>query len=228
MGAASREVCRPLRLLMSNSREYSIRVYAVFKSFAQRNEPVMTSFKTLRMLLDDIEQLDQRCRDAGLCLRTLLEPSQDKPKQSAATKPASSSRFPGVVRRSGRSGYTCSPEQAAWIRSQYPARSVSWMADAAGISINGMKSLLAKMKIAVVPRNKHGVYTTRPSESPVTATDVVLEIIKSHSANGRIARTDVRRWAKRQRLNPFQVGQVLRILQERKKITIDGDLICTP
>lgn len=229
MGTASREVCRPLRLLMSNSREYSIRVYAVFKSFAQRNEPVMT-IKTLRLLLDDIEQMDQRCRSAGLCLRTLLEepgPSQDKPQPKQSVSPTSS-RFPGALRRKGRSGYVCSPEQALWIRSQYPARSTAWCADAVGISVNGMKSLLAKMKIPGTTGNKHGVHTTRPSTSPITATEVVLEIIKSHSAKGRIARTDVRRWAKRQRLNPHQVGQVLRILQERKKITIDGDLICTP
>lgn len=185
----------------------------------------MTSFKTLRALLDDIEQLDQRCRDAGLCLRTLLEPSQDKPKQSVATKPASSSKFPGVLRREGRTGYAPSQEQGVWIRNQYPARSMAWLADAAGISVNGMRGLMDKLKIKVTPRNRHGTYaTTRPS-TPILATDVVLEIIKSHSANGRIARTDVRRWAKRQRLNPFQVGQVLRILQERKKITIDGDLI---
>ena len=190
----------------------------------------MTSFKTLRALLDDIEHLDQRCRDAGLCLRTLLEPSQDKPKQSAAAKPASgSSKFPGVLRREGRTGYAPSQEQGVWIRNQYPARSMAWLADAAGISVNGMRGLMDKLKIKVTPRNRYGTYaTTRPSESPVTATDVVLEIIRSHSANGRIARTDVRRWAKRQRLNPFQVGQVLRILQDRKKITIDGDLICIP
>lgn len=189
----------------------------------------MTSFKTLRTLLDDIEQLDQRCKSAGLCLRSLLEPSQDdKPKQSV--KPAvaeGSSKFPGVLRRDGRTGYVPSQEQSAWIRNQYPARSLAWVADAVGISINGMKSVMDKLKIEVVPRNRHGTYaTTRPSTSPITATDVVLEIIKSHAAKGRIARTDVRRWAQRQRLNAFQVGQVLRILQERKKVVIDGDLIC--
>jgi len=181
------------------------------------------TIKTLRLLLSDIENLDSRCRSAGLCLRTLLEPSpsQDKPQP----KQSVSSRFPGSLRRKGRTGYVCSPEQAAWIRSQHPIRSTAWCADAVGISVNGYKSLLAKMKIkSVTPRTDK----TRPSTSPITATDVVLEIIKSHSANGRIARTDVRRWAKRQRLSPSAVGQVLRILQERKKITVDGDLICTP
>jgi hypothetical protein len=188
----------------------------------------MTSFKTLRALLDDIEQLDQRCRDAGLCLRTLLEPSQDKPKQSATKSASGSSKFPGVLRREGRTGYAASQEQVAWIRNQYPARSLAWMADAAGISVNGMKAIMDKLKINVVARNRHGTYaTTRPS-TPILATDVVFEIIKSHSAKGRIARTDIRKWAKRQRLNSFQVGQVLRILQDRKQITIDGDLICTP
>lgn len=186
----------------------------------------MTSFKALRTLLDEVEQLDQRCRQAGLCLRSLLEPStsQDKPKQSASV----SSRFPGVVRREGRTGYVCTPEQAAWIRRHYPAKSMEWLADACRISTSGMRSLMAKLQISIMPRNRHGTYTTRPSTSPITATDVVLEIIKSHSANKRIARTDIRRWAKRQRLSTFQVGQVLRILQDRKQITIDGDLICTP
>lgn len=188
----------------------------------------MTSFKTLRVLLDDIENLDSRCRDAGLCLRTLLADHDPQPKQSTKPQPASSSsKFPGALFLKGKSGYSCSPEQEQWIRSQYPARSMAWMAAAAGISTGGMKSLFRKLKISVVRRNNHGIYTTRPS-TRVTATDVVLEIIKSHSAKGRIARTDVRRWAKRQRLNASQVGQVLRGLQERKQITIDGDLICTP
>lgn len=115
------------------------------------------TIKTLRLLLDDIEQMDQRCRSAGLCLRTLLEepgPSQDKPQPKQSVSPTSS-RFPGALRRKGRSGYVCSPEQALWIRSQYPARSTAWCADAVGISVNGMKSLLAKMKIPGTTGNKH-------------------------------------------------------------------------
>ena len=192
----------------------------------RKKEPVMR-IKMFRVLLDDIERLDQRCQEEGLCLRNLLGSSQETPKQSVTKSASGFSKFPGVFRQQDATGHFCTPEQIAWIQSHYPAYSLKWVAKEMGIGPKALRRLLHSLKIKTVLRNIHGTYTPRPSTSPITATDVVLDIIKSHSANGRITRTDVRRWAKRQRLTTYQVGQVLHVLQKRKNIVIDGDLICT-
>ena len=193
----------------------------------RKKEPVMT-IKTFRVLLDDIERLDQRCRDAGLCLRTLLGSNQETPKQSVTKSASGSSKFPGVIRREGRAKLYPTSEQAAWIKKHYPARSLKWVSNQMGIGNKALKHLLNSLKIKTVLRNIHGTYTTQPSKSPIAANEVVRNIISIHSTeDGRIARTDVRRWAKQKGLTSYQVGQVLYVLQKRGDIFIDGNFICT-
>lgn len=58
-----------------------------------------------------------------------------------------------------------------------------------------------------------------------TAAEVVLEILRSHSIKGKMARTDVRVAARRHRLTPRSVGQALRHLERTKVVKIDNDLI---
>lgn len=175
----------------------------------------------IKTLLEQLALLGQRLKDAELCLRTLLEPSMYMPKQSVV-KPAATS-FPGKVDIRGKI-YKISPDQGAWLRAQYASGvTIKELAQMAGIGTAGMRSFLTKLGVKVVRGRPRSV---RPSTSPRTATDVVWGIIQTHHARGRLARTDVAKWARRERLNPYQVGQCLRILQERKHITVSGDLIC--
>jgi len=116
--------------------------------------------------------------------------------KQSVVKPAATS-FPGKVDIRGKI-YKISPDQGAWLRAQYAGGvTIKELAQMAGIGTVGMRSFLTK-----------------------------LGVIQTHHARGRLARTDVAKWARRERLNPYQVGQCLRILQERKHITVSGDLIC--
>lgn len=65
---------------------------------------------------------------------------------------------------------------------------------------------------------------TRASDKE-SVQEVVMGILTTHAARKKMARTDLRRHALRQRLSPYQVGQALWRLDRQKKITVDGDLI---
>jgi hypothetical protein len=175
-------------------------------------EPVMTTFKELRSILNEIESLSARCKAAGLCLRSLLE-GDDKPKQSTVRD---TDDFPGVVDGKHRP-YRWTAAQKAWIiKSHKSGKSVVWIANKARVTRNTVVALLQAEKVWT-PRQR--------SSNRTSVSDVVLELIKTHAARGKIARTDLRRAAAKQRLSPPQVGQALRILDDAKKVTVDGDLI---
>jgi hypothetical protein len=172
----------------------------------------MTTFKELRSILNEIESLSARCKAAGLCLRSLLAEDVEKPKQSTAK-----SEFPGKVNTRHRP-YRWSAAQKNWVKAQYKAgKTAVDMAEELGTSPLTVGNLLRLL--GVLSSNK------KRASARVSVSEAVLGLIQAHAAKGKIARTDLRRHAAKQRMNPYQVGQALRILDDNKKIVVDGDLI---
>jgi|688.fasta_scaffold00026_136 hypothetical protein len=174
----------------------------------------MTTFKELRSILNEIESLSARCKAAGLCLRSLLKDVDDKPKQSTAK---AASDFPGKLNTRHRP-YRWSAAQKNWVKAQYKAgKTAVDIAEELGTSPLTVGNLLRLL--GVLSSNK------KRASARVSVSEAVLGLIQAHAAKGKIARTDLRRHAAKQRLTPYQVGQALRLLDDAKKVVVDGDLI---